>query len=271
MRMSVRETLLVSIHARAKRATAREPSTRIWIWFQSTPARSGRRGVYRGLWISLVCFNPRPREAGDRLRRSGLPWRTGFNPRPREAGDASSQSDSLPDEGFQSTPARSGRRGPDIVSEWRSAFQSTPARSGRLTASFISRSGVIVSIHARAKRATAREPSTRIWIWFQSTPARSGRRGVYRGLWISLVCFNPRPREAGDRLRRSGLPWRTGFNPRPREAGDASSQSDSLPDEGFQSTPARSGRRGPDIVSEWRSAFQSTPARSGRQKGRRSL
>gem|GEM_PF-4880892 len=54
--------------------------------FQSTPACGGRRRAQQYLLPGL-CFNPRPRVAGDLRQRHACFLLHGFNPRPRVAGD----------------------------------------------------------------------------------------------------------------------------------------------------------------------------------------
>ncbi len=84
---------------------------------------------------------------------------------------------------FQSTPARSGRPSAINASGNTIMFQSTPARSGRHKYRRLI-AEPLVSIHARAKRATK-----------TTKHARSPATG-----------FNPRPREAGDKRHRSYKP-----------------------------------------------------------------
>ncbi len=55
---------------------------------------------------------------------------------------------------FQSTPARGGRRDVQILCGARCPFQSTPARGGRQGKRRFQAPGHLVSIHARAGRAT---------------------------------------------------------------------------------------------------------------------
>ena len=121
--------------------------------FQSTPARSGRRGsgaswppgdcvsiharAKRATNIpthkrvgQIVSIHARAKRA-TRSRRRSLPGDSCFNPRPREAGDQPGRTAADRAHRFQSTPARSGRlRLSRSVSSFR-LFQSTPARSGR--------------------------------------------------------------------------------------------------------------------------------------------
>ncbi len=104
-------------------------TTYVWM-FQSTPAYGGRQ--HQRLCVGVpVCFNPRPRMAGDnidpetlkmirvsiharvwratadRRRRHGCLLR--FNPRPRMAGDAAAATGYIKHTLFQSTPAYGGR------------------------------------------------------------------------------------------------------------------------------------------------------------------
>ena len=165
---------------------------------QSTPAHGGRpsytvhnRTVKKG-------FNPRPRTAGDkrRLRRFGKRW--SFNPRPRTAGDNLERSLLCLLMVFQSTPAHGGRQ--KKIAEIREAleFQSTPAHGGRQSGAIAAVLVNGVSIHARARRATL------ITFIFN----------------FPMICFNPRPRTAGDSVVDHP------------QAGDFR----------FQSTPAHGGR-----------------------------
>ncbi len=124
----------VSIHARAKRATAATAALAVRIWFQSTPARSGRLGGRRMPARGPRCFNPRPREAGDPKWSLSDPdaWRVSIHARAKRA-----------------TPFERIRNAGSY------AFQSTPARSGRPRATAKLILHTLVSIHARAKRATS--------------------------------------------------------------------------------------------------------------------
>ncbi len=101
---------------------------------------------------------------------------TRFNPRPRAAGDWTADELVFPVLPFQSTPARGGRRSVYRDLRERKMFQSTPARGGRprynpLCANFSRcfnprpraagdcatancQAHAVVSIHARARRAT---------------------------------------------------------------------------------------------------------------------
>ena len=141
--------------------------------------------------------------------------RFSFNPRPREAGD----------QWTEYLPAAS------------QCFNPRPREAGDLLIPLPCCRTVIVSIHARVKRATPKSL-------------------CYNGTRTS---FNPRPREAGDtvpagvaceitvsihaRVKRATSRCfprkRAGrcFNPRPREAGDPRSRCCSL-SYSFQSTPA---------------------------------
>src|SRR5690606_6877006 len=122
-----------------------------------------------------------------------------FNPRPRVAGD-------------ESVPERH-----NIIGE----FQSTPARGGRRGMPWWDPAKEVVSIHARAWRATSHSSyRTSGGYLFQSTPARGGRPDL-GSVCVECSCrFNPRPRVAGDAgsARHTACPIR--FNPRPRVAGD---------------------------------------------------
>jgi len=75
-------------------------------------------------------------------------------------------------------------------------FNPRPRAAGDASAS-ASVAGCVVSIHARARRATNPIPAPDQVDRFQSTPARGGRRLPRRG-FLEMRCFNPRPRAAGD-------------------------------------------------------------------------
>ena len=252
---------LVSIHARAWRAT---------------PPRRTRRAWSSG-------FNSRPRVAGDRNRRvvdrrhdvsiHARAWRAtcispvcrtrrSFNSRPRVAGDllsiyrmAKTHTVSIHARAWRATRHARGLRDRAGVSIHARAWRATrsAAKSPRSTA---------VSIHARAWRAT--RPRSRPW-----TPAR----------------FNSRPRVAGDLVCEYVYWAAEGFNSRPRVAGDSIAASMSACSS-FQFTPARGGRRRQALrhllirvsihARAWRATgaarrvarkgvFQFTPARGGRR------
>ncbi len=168
----------VSIHARAKRATRnRVPYQMPRYGFQSTPARSGRRNWQKWheavLAVSIharakratpvpvmvgraviVSIHARAKRATERSRRPTLALH-GFNPRPREAGDSAATDWRSPASSFNPRPREAG-----------DSPEGRPAEPA----------GELVSIHARAKRATASAGKTsRHSRQFQSTPARSGR------------------------------------------------------------------------------------------------
>ena len=193
----------VSIHARARRAThSTAESRRGWIKFQSTPARGGRPRTANPRRLDCPGFNPRPREAGDAepARDGGKFHEVSIHARARRATsfEASTMNRKR---WFQSTPARGGRRATRAAREAGGRGVSIHARARRATSASARGIGPrwTVSIHARARRATPRP-----------------RRGEQDN-----ACFNPRPREAGDR------------------AGPGTSSATSS----FQSTPARGGRR----------------------------
>ena len=168
--------------------------------FQSTPPRRGDRRWAFYLPIRKS-FNPRPREGGDATcRRSTDAGASSFNPRPREGGDIA----------------------PAVACARHAEFQSTPPRRGRQWRAVDRRHACRVSIHAPAKGATPslRDAATD-HVEFQSTPPRRGRRSARDRTSMRVTCFNPRPREGGDRAtlcRRARS--RRSFNPRPREGGD---------------------------------------------------
>ncbi len=186
---------------------------------------------------------------------------------------------------FQLTPARSGRpkrAGPSVPC---SMFQLTPARSGRLAIprrrvflhGFNSRPreagdarrkarvrvGVVVSTHARAKRATWPCLALNDLSGFQLTPARSGRRAPSSGP-RDPKCFNSRPREAGDSSAdASHSPWPGGFNSRPREAGDTHHVSESPKDSCFNSRPREAGDSVVELLRLFLVGFNSRPREAG--------
>ena len=148
---------------------------------------------------SLRRFNPRPRTAGDRnigqfphaLRAVSI------HARVRRATKAVSKIGQSSD-GFNPRPRTAGDGRHQSRWSTTSVFQSTPAYGGRR------------NLHEGYERRSGQ---------FQSTPAYGGRRTrlLIRPAWI---CFNPRPRTAGD----GTWPFCPPF---PR----------------FQSTPAYGGRR----------------------------
>ena len=152
--MAIHRAEQVSIHAPAKEATC-APS---WLWHIAT------------------CFNPRPREGGDRHVASLQGIRQRFNPRPREGGDARTTPTPALTCWFQSTPPRRRRLHQKRRPRRATGFQSTPPRRRRPGHVFPDNPGRLVSIHAPAKEATA-------------CRCRIGQ---------PTSCFNPRPREGGD-------------------------------------------------------------------------
>ena len=192
--------------------------------FQSTPPRGGRPGL---LWLwpgdQPVSIHAPARGATEfplhpESRRkvsihapargatvkagAGFSLFRGFNPRPREGGDGQAWPAGSIVEMFQSTPPRGGRRASRAYFKERKWFQSTPPRGGRRSLELCVSQRHVVSIHAPA-------------------------RGATNYLVVELpqcLCFNPRPREGGDRCPES----------------KRSCQSSGW----FQSTPPRGGRRG---------------------------
>ena len=174
-----------------------QQKTTFWPLFQSTPPRRGRRDAENGT-LDGQRFNPRPREGGDlwtRKRRGG--GRVSIHAPAKGATHAILF---LIDHGaFQSTPPRRGRlAASEILHIFLAVSIHAPAK-GATSAPPGSISCSHVSIHAPAKGATGSaspdpSPSTS----FQSTPPRRGRRGC-RDRSSEIRCFNPRPREGGDR------------------------------------------------------------------------
>ena len=195
---------LVSIHARTRRATAaalaRSPAR---AWFQSTPARGGRRRSAANSIALVNWFQSTPARGGRRWRRIGCGGNTGsFNPRPHAAGDGQGGVKARRCDVFvfQSTPARGGR----------------PARGQRHRSSLVRR-----SIHARTRTLhrvhAPRYPDS----GFQSTPARGGRHSRVARLGAhSGVSIHARTRRATRMYRCRREAYRSSFNPRPHAAGD---------------------------------------------------
>ena len=192
--------------------------------FQSTPARDGRRPEH-----DFLDAGPEFQSTPARDGRPSSPTRTrpirsvSIHARARRATQSSRMWCAT--SRFQSTPARDGRPGMAsccVRDDW---FQSTPARDGRpvsccrkasrfcfnprprATGDKANAAAVLaytVSIHARARRATMHFSRQVNLQEFQSTPARDGRRSATRA-WLTMRCFNPRPRATGDGPFSSGL------------------------------------------------------------------
>ena len=192
---------------------------------RNTPSRNGKRGR------SLICSLP----------ISALSVMSPFSVSRRATTGNIARHLNAP---FQSTPARGGRLGGRLRNPRGDTFQSTPARGGRLSPPVLARR-VLVSIHARTRRATRTGPVRQSGCrWFQSTPARGGRRSRRCvASRIELVSIHARTRrataghDAADvrddvsihaRTRRATRrrPWPARhamcFNPRPHAAGDVS-------------------------------------------------
>ena len=256
--------------------------------FQSAPPRRGRpcptAVASRSTSDSFQSAPPRRGRLPSTGRR--LPWRgTCFNPRPREGGDATCTEDHVgsgrevsiraPAKGatVESTRSRSGTCG---------VFQSAPPRRGRLDKCGRRLFGT-VSIRAPAKGATPgrevsiRAPAKGATPSFQCEggDTDAGCTGICSLLirapadvWSSMRdgCFNPRPREGGDRRSPAPGPGGTCFNPRPREGGDVASTVSAVPVSVFQSAPPRRGRREHLFAPPSARSFQSAPPRRGRPR-----
>ena len=174
---------MVSIHAPAKGATL--PTRRsldVAHVFQSTPPRRGRRPIASMHRRRRSCFNPRPREGGDRShrRRSCRRRRVSIHAPAKGATDGMSV-DAHPTCSFQSTPPRRGRpSAPIAAASTVRCFNPRPREGGD------------------ALRSRAAMPAC----MFQSTPPRRGRHDAPIGIRSADACFNPRPREGGDCDRR---------------------------------------------------------------------
>ncbi len=194
-------------------------------------------------WPQGLCFNPRPREGGDRQRPAPL------------LGSAQ----------FQSTPPRGGRR--DSASKWLkvvnvsihapargatslpfvfaspTTFQSTPPRGGRRPLTTLLRTWRRVSIHAPARGAT--------------------RQGMLK--LAEAEGFNPRPREGGDALGIDGCVISLEFQSTPPRGGRLHQQGYDADDVTVSiHAPARGATRADGSDGDWTRWFQSTPPRGGR-------
>ena len=207
----------VSIHARAWRATTRKLLSR-----------------------RACCFNSRPRVAGDTPGMAAR-GRGAFQFTPARGGRPERAAASLCGHGvsiharawratlllnkvitiseFQFTPARGGRPSPCQMDPDGLLFQFTPARGGRPAHDETHALDRLVSIHARAWRATSSLASL-LWKWaFQFTPARGGRRAWHPDCAVfALVSIHARAWRAT--AASPARAWRRGFNSRPRVAGD---------------------------------------------------
>ena len=147
------QSLGVSTHARARRATIRSGLALRQRLFQLTPAR-GERPMYRLRNVPPSGFNSRPRAASDHTH-----W------------------GSLVSSWFQLTPARGERPLAGRVVSSASCFNSRPrAASDHLLGR--GRSSGQVSTHARARRATCGRGLLKATQLFQLTPARGERPGA---------------------------------------------------------------------------------------------
>ena len=188
---------MVSIHARARRATPCGPWSSPYSRFQFTPARGGRPYLgFRAIKGGIVSIHARARRAtgqADRQQRTSnvsihararratidARWNAycaSFNSRPREAGDPRGHSSSIwrsvsihararratrvrrahcARRRFNSRPREAGDFHGRRFAERVELFQFTPARGGRPDGLSIRMSMSIVSIHARARRATS--------------------------------------------------------------------------------------------------------------------
>ena len=120
---------------------------------------------------------------------------------------------------FQSTPAHGGRHCTIDRVESRTEFQSTPAHGGRHGVIGGTYEYGIVSIHARAWRATTYCSKHLTPEMFQSTPAHGGRPASHQ-VEHPRKMFQSTPAHGGRRVPASAHALVDGFNPRPRMAGD---------------------------------------------------
>ncbi len=206
---------LVSIHARARRATVSTLDAVSVGAFQFTPAHDGRPHSF-ALWRRRSCFNSRPRTTGDRWPAGRPPQRACFNSRPRTTGDHPN-AEARAFNRFQFTPAHDGRLTPFVlVMPMTVSF--TPAHTGDRHF-WIKTFRVNVSIHARARRATAHAAADHHPVTFQFRPAHDGRP-------VTISVATNRPGFIHARARRATRYWH------PPGVGSW-----------FQFTPAHDGRR----------------------------
>ena len=166
------------------------------IKFQFTPARSGRQQRRHHGKSIKVSIHARAKRATCACRDADT-TPPSFNSRPREAGDvhvghfAPVHVVSIHARAKRATRRSGGIRILRTVS--------IHARAKRATREPCAVDDVhAVSIHARAKRATRSLSGVRCSPTFQFTPARSGRPPVRILAAGGHLCFNSRPREAGD-------------------------------------------------------------------------
>ena len=170
--------LLVSIHAPAKgrrplRTLASTPSSS----FNPRP-REGATPAVPPAGSSACRFQSTPPRRGDRDQPLSMAPITCFNPRPREGATMTPHPIACQDFKFQSTPPRRGDR-------------RRTSRSPRLAR---------VSIHAPAKgRRRDRLPVDAVTDRVSIHAPAKGRRDAGNCRIDVLHCFNPRPREGGDR------------------------------------------------------------------------
>ena len=232
--------------------------------FQFTPARGGRRSPSPRPRRRAWGFNSRPRVAGDSPCRWNRRGSRCFNSRPRVAGDQSTLA-TLAATLFQFTPARGGRRhdlwprsGSAIVSIHARAWRATPRRDD-LPA------GEHVSIHARAWRATSNSCGHASGQSFQFTPARGGRQllvgahDVVRGVSIHARAWRATARRGGPHDRR-----RVSIHARAWRATPARLVEPAVWAR-FNSRPRVAGDLADTIKPLIDAEFQFTPARGGRQ------
>ena len=169
---------VVSIHARARRATIGGGAVFFALAFQFTPAHDGRLSVVVDQRLPIG-FNSRPRTTGDDDRGARrVAINVSIHARARRA---------------TLLPVRFGRA---------RVFQFTPAHDGRLQRSRLQRLRISVSIHARARRATPTPMAPPTISTFQFTPAHDGRPAPCPRQ-AQPSCFNSRPRTTGDGVRHA--------------------------------------------------------------------
>ncbi len=164
-------------------------------------------------------FQSTPAHGGRHFRNFAAIRLHRFNPRPRTAGDGEVPLLSTAIVRFNPRPRTAG----DLVLLARldlAHIVSIHARARRATfRGFASGYGYRVSIHARARRATVIVRVLRVPNAFQSTPAHGGRQ-FPTPTTSAFGGFNPRPRTAGDSCWENRRRSPRCFNPRPRTAGD---------------------------------------------------
>ena len=214
-----KSTLLISIHAPPRGATAPTPQLGGITIFQFTPLREGRRnGRTSPATFSGFQFTPlREGRQPDALMRPAFLI-------------------------FQFTPLREGRPGQaeEQLQRWMISIHAPP-RGATHKVILRGQNIVFISIHAPPRGATATAASTETPSRFQFTPLREGRRASGETS-NGAENFNSRPSARGDG-QQGYLGLHQGyFNSRPSARGDKSCPNRTATSSLFQFTPLREGR-----------------------------